>query len=50
MFIDGERSHFSDDQSSGAESWAPREVHVDLSQEFISDWTYEKFHEVPPTP
>ena len=27
-------------------SWAPREVHVDLSQELISDWTYQKFHEV----
>ena len=27
-------------------SWAPREVHVDLSQELISDWTYQKFHDV----
>ena len=27
-------------------SWAPREVHVDLSQELISDWTYQKFQEV----
>ena len=27
-------------------SWAPREVHVDLSQELISDWTYQQFHEV----
>ncbi len=26
--------------------WAPREVHVDLSQELISDWTYQKFHDV----
>lgn len=23
---------------------APKEVHVDLSQELISHWTYEKFH------
>ena len=29
-----------------AAGWAPREVHVDLSQELISDWTYQKFHEV----
>ena len=29
-----------------AASWAPREVHVDLSQELISDWTYQKFHDV----
>ena len=28
-------------------SWAPREVHVDLSQELISDWTYQKFHDEP---
>jgi DNA relaxase NicK len=25
---------------------APREVHVDLSQELISDWTYQKFQQV----
>src|SRR4051794_7454036 len=25
---------------------APKEVHVDLSQELISHWTFEKFHEV----
>ncbi len=25
---------------------APREVHVDLSQEIISGWTYEQFHSV----
>ena len=24
-------------------SWAPREVHVDLSQELISGWTYQQF-------
>ena len=29
-----------------AASWAPREVHVDLSQELISDWTYQKFQAV----
>lgn len=29
-----------------AASWAPREVHVDLSQELISDWTYQKFQDV----
>ena len=29
-----------------AASWAPREVHVDLSQELISDWTYQKFHDI----
>ena len=29
-----------------AATWAPREVHVDLSQELISDWTYQKFHDV----
>lgn len=25
---------------------APREVHVDLSQELISDWSYEKFQQI----
>jgi len=29
-----------------AATWAPREVHVDLSQELISDWTYQKFQAV----
>ena len=29
-----------------AASWAPREVHVDLSQELISGWTYQKFQAV----
>jgi hypothetical protein len=29
-----------------AAKWAPREVHVDLSQELISDWTYQKFQAV----
>ena len=27
-------------------SWAPREVHVDLSQELISGWTYQQFQAV----
>ena len=27
-------------------SWAPREVHVDLSQELISAWTYQQFQSV----
>jgi hypothetical protein len=27
-------------------SWNPQEVHVDLSQELISDWTFEKFKEI----
>ena len=29
-----------------AAKWAPREVHVDLSQELISGWTYQKFQAV----
>src|SRR5678810_676894 len=29
-----------------AATWAPREVHVDLSQELISGWTYQKFQAV----